>query len=280
MIGRSAGRSAVACAAYRSGERLIDERYGKVHDYEPRRGVTTTGILAPEGAPPWALNRESLWNRAEAAEKRKDAQVAREFEISLPHQVDVKEYPALVEEFIRQELLPRGMVVDYAIHSPNGRGDERNWHAHLMTTLRPLDGNQFSAIKDRDACADTMILRWREAWANIQNQTLERLGTRDAAGQQVRVDHRSFEARGLDLEPTLHMGPLATAMERSGKPTEIGDMNRAIIAENQHRLLRRRAAHLTSGEALSLLLAEQSKEQILRELNEELTQRRPIEPEP
>ncbi len=257
MISRGDGRSAVACAAYRSGEALVDERYDKIHNYSPRKGVTETGILAPSGAPPWALDREALWNRAEAVEKRKDAQVAREFTLGLPHQLGEEQRRALVEEFIAQELLPRGMIVDYAIHSPNGKGDERNWHAHLMTTLRPLDAGDFSAKKDREACSKEMVCQWREAWAEIQNRAFKRLGVRGEDGELLRADHRSYEDQGIGLEPTVHMGVLATAMEREGKPTEVGDFNREIVAANEGRPLRRQAQSMGRGEILSQLTSPQ-----------------------
>lgn len=248
MIGRSEGRSAVACAAYRSGQTLADERYGRVHDYAPRRGITHTGILAPENAPAWALDRQALWNRVEAAEKRKDAQLAREFTLGLPHQLDAATRGEMVHTFIREQLTPRGMIVDYAIHSPNRAGDERNWHAHLMTTLRPLEGDALASKKDREACAPEMIQQWRKAWAEIQNRTFERLQVRDEGGRIVRVDHRSYERQGVDREPTQHMGVLATAMEREGVPTEIGDKNRAIRAANDNRQLLRRQAQLIDRE--------------------------------
>ena len=253
MISRGDGRSAVACAAYRSGQRLEDERYSKTHNYAPRKGVTQVGILAPDDAPDWATDRQALWNKAEAVERRKDAQVAREFTLALPWQLDADQRVALVEEFVAQELIPRGMVVDYAIHSPNGKGDERNWHAHLMTTLRPLDGEEFASKKDREACSKEMVVKWREAWAAIQNRTFERLGVIGEDGELLRADHRSYEAQGVGLEPTVHMGVLATAMEREGKPTEVGDLNRAIVAANEGRPMRRRAQGMGAGDFMSQL---------------------------
>ncbi|HEY3783564.1 MAG TPA: MobQ family relaxase [Fimbriimonadaceae bacterium] len=248
MIGRSSGQAIVASAAYRAGEILRDERYGKTYDYSPRRGIHHKGILAPENAPDWALSRELLWNRVEARENRKDAQLAREFELALPHQISLKERSMMVETFIREQLIPHGMVVDYAIHAPNRRGDQRNWHAHLLTTLRPLEGGDLSALKDRDACKPEMIHQWREAWAEIQNRTFERLDLRDETGNPLRVDHRSFLARGIDREPTQHMGVHATAMERKGEITDRGDQNRAITALNENRIHRRVSQFVTRDE--------------------------------
>ena len=235
MIGRSQGRSAVACAAYRSGQTLADDRYGKVHDYAPRRVITQAGIVAPENAPGWAYDREKLWNHVEAVESRKDAQLAREFTLALPSQVSDEVRVELVETFIREQLIPRGMIVDYAIHAPNRKGDERNFHAHLMTTLRPLEAGELSLIKDREACTREFIETWREAWAAIQNRAFERLQIKDEEGRILHTDHRSYEAQNIDREPTMHVGVLAMALERQGVPTEIGDRNRAIRRANDMR---------------------------------------------
>jgi ATP-dependent exoDNAse (exonuclease V) alpha subunit len=118
-----------------------------------------------------------------------------------------------------------------------------------MTTLRPLEDGQLSKLKDRDACAPEMIQQWREAWADIQNRTFERLQVKDSDGRILRVDHRSYDAQGIDREPTQHMGVLATAMERDGKPTEIGERNRAILMANDNRqLFRRQAGTMTRDE--------------------------------
>jgi ATP-dependent exoDNAse (exonuclease V) alpha subunit len=235
MLSRANGKAVVASAAYRAGDILRDERYGKTYDYSPRRGIAHKAILAPDDAPEWALNREHLWNRVETIEKRKDAQLARELELALPHQLSGKEKTIMVETFIREQLIPLGMIVDYAIHAPNRKGDERNWHAHLLTTLRPVAGGDLSPLKDREACRPEKILQWRRAWAEIQNRTFERLNVRDQNGEILRVDHRSFEDRGIGREATQHMGVHAAAMERKGERTEIGDRNRAIMRGNAQR---------------------------------------------
>ena len=248
MIGRSNGRSAVACAAYRAGDVLRDERLGQRHDYGPRRGILRTAILAPEGAPAWALDREKLWNRAEAAEKRKDAQVAREIELGLPHRVSPSLRTELVETFIREQLLPRGMIVDYAIHAPNRKGDERNFHAHLLTTTRSIEAAGFARLKDTEACSREVIHDWREAWSEIQNRTFEHHQIRDADGRILKVDHRSYEARGIDREPSIHLGVHANALERSGQRSERGDVNRAVEKLNELKELSRRAAELIREE--------------------------------
>jgi len=240
FIERSKGRSAVACAAYRAGENLYDDRCGLRHDYTARRGILRSEILAPDNAPTWVFRREELWNHAEACENRRDARIAREIELSLPHEVPPAIRVEMVEQFIRQELLPLGMVVDYAIHAPNRKGDQRNYHAHLLTTLRPLEDDHFSRIKDRDSCRPEALCKWRESWAEIVNETYERLQLRDDQGRLLTTDHRSYEDRGIDQVPTQHMGPHATELERQGIATDIGDKNRDIRQSNIERQRLRR----------------------------------------
>lgn len=245
IISRGKGRSAVACAAYRSGMVLEDQRYGKTYDYGRRRGILEVGILTPAGAPAWAAEREELWNSVEAFERRKDAQLAREFVLGLPAQLTHPQRRDLVEEFVRQEFTPLGLVADWAIHAPNPKGDQRNFHAHVMVTLRGVGPHGFEEKKDRSLNSPERLTAWREAWAEIQNRAFERHGIVDAQGRPFRVDHRSYEDQGHGLEPTVHLGVHASAMERAGKPTELGDLNRAIRASNDNRMRRRRAASLS-----------------------------------
>lgn len=245
VIGRGTGRSAVACAAYRSGEVLADERYGKVHDYGRRRGISETGIEIPQEAPEWMRDRERLWNAVEAGERRKDAQLAREFIVAFPHQIGTEDRRALLESFIKDEFTDRGLVADWAIHAPNAAGDERNWHAHIMTTMRVVTADGFDPKKDRSLNDPGQLVAWRASWATKQNEAFARLGIRDPNGDVLTVDHRSYEDQGVDREPTIHLGVHATAMERRGHPTERGDVNRAI--HEAHETLVRRRAHTASS---------------------------------
>jgi ATP-dependent exoDNAse (exonuclease V) alpha subunit len=227
VIGRGAGRSSVAAAAYRSGERLIDERTGLVHDYSRRRGEIECWIQAPENAPEWARDREELWNRVEASEKRRDSQLCREAEVALPKEISREQQDELVREFVREQLVSRGMVADVAIH----RGDENNPHAHMLLTTREVGPEGFGR-KAREWNGRELLKVWRERWAECANRTLERAGSRE------RIDHRSFASRGIDREPTVHEGPSVRAMEGRGIPTERGDLNRAVAELNRQREIR------------------------------------------
>lgn len=225
-IQRSKGHSAVAAAAYRAGEKLRDRQEGLTHDYSRKHGVVQSEILAPDHAPEWVNNREELWNRAELAEKRRDGQPAREIRVALPNELDDEQRAELVFTFCREVFVGAGIVADVSIHRPDRHGDERNHHAHILLTMRELDGDAFAARKQRDWNREETLHGWREQWAQYQNRALEE------AGYHARVDHRTLEAQGIDREPTTHMGKAATAMERRGEQTERGNNQRQIETKN------------------------------------------------
>lgn len=228
-VQRSQGRSAPAAAAYRSGERLKDERQGLTHDYRRRDGVAHTEIVTPTGE---AIERGTLWNLAEAAERRKDGVTAREYEIALPAELTREQRLDLTREFAKHVAKAQGCAVDIAIHEPR-EGDGRNHHAHLLCTTREfLDGALGGKCKYELAERDRKKLglssrkaefeKIREAWANLGNEALTR------AGHVGDLDHRSNEARGIEALPGVHLGPTAAAMERRQVRTERGDINRAV----------------------------------------------------
>lgn len=197
VIGRSAGRSAAGSAAYRAGVELTDVRTGEVFDYSRRKGVAAAFILAPSGAPKWTRDRQELWSRVEAAEKRKDAQLCRELEISLPHELTPQQRTRLIGGFVTLQCVQLGMVADVSIHDADQKGGAEQPHAHVMLTLRPLDGDGdgFSK-KAREWNDPKLIEKWRAAWAEACNAALA------AAGHAARIDHRSIEeqrAEVLDL---------------------------------------------------------------------------------
>ena len=141
-VGRSAGRSAVASAAYRSGVYLKDERTGEVHDYRRKAGIEHTELFLPSGV---KFDREHLWNSAEASEKRKNSTVAREYEISLPEELNSEQRTELTRDFARHLVDRYGVAVDVSIHAPSRGGDIRNYHAHILTTTRQVTPQGFAA---------------------------------------------------------------------------------------------------------------------------------------
>lgn len=217
-ISRSAGRSATAAAAYRSGEKIIDERTGEIHDYTRKSGVESADIVLPDGAPEWATDRAKLWNAAELAEKRKDACVAREFEVALPAELSPDERRKLALEFAKDMANREGCAVDVAIHAPGKEGDNRNHHAHILRTTRKVEADGLGAKLDTEQAGRKRkddLEQVRERWANLSNKALER------AGHSVRIDHRSLKELGIDREPTVHLGPAASGYERrTGEPSD------------------------------------------------------------
>ena len=229
-ISRSQGRSATGAAAYRSGARIADERTGVLHDYRRRRGVEASLLILPDDAPDWASDRARLWNAAERAETRKNSTVAREFEIALPAELDAGERRRLAADFARELVARHGCAADVAIHRPGRAGDHRNHHAHLLLTTRRLTAAGFTEkTRELDDLKTGEIGRWRARFADLQNARLRE------AGVEARVDHRSLEAQAIDREATIHLGPAATALERRGVPTRLGESNRAVQASHAER---------------------------------------------
>jgi Ti-type conjugative transfer relaxase TraA len=206
VISRGKGRSAIAAAAYRAAEKIHDDRLGRDHSYENKQGVEHKEILAPENAPAWVHDRAELWNHVEAAENRKDAQVAREVLVALPTELSKDQQLELVREFVNEQFVKKGMVADFAIH----RDNPENPHCHIMLTTRDIDEHGFGQ-KQRAWNAKEMLVDWRDGWADAVNHHL------DLAGQDIHVDHRSFEAQGIKLEPGIKLGVNDERREKDGR---------------------------------------------------------------
>ena len=242
-VSRGAGQSAVAAAAYRSGEKLYDERAEKTQDYSGRYGVVAAGIEMPgHGGPTWT--REQLWNEAEAAERRKDSRTARKVEMALPAEMTAEQRQELVQAWASDIANRYGVAVDWAIHLPDKEGDRRNHHAHLMMTTREIGPDGFggkaalelSNVDQRKrglAVGDDAIYALREALADRLNAVAERHGL------ELHADPRSYAERGIDLTPTKHMGVHAVAMERRGLEAERVEDHADIRHENARRIMAR-----------------------------------------
>jgi MobA/MobL family len=228
-VSRAAGRSATAAAAYRAGCMIEDERTGTVHDYRRKQGVETAFIILPPVAPAGLHDRAALWNAAEAAEKRRDAKVAREWEVGLPRELSKEGRERAGREYTQWIVDRHGIAVDAALHAPSRRTDNDNWHMHLLGSTRIVGAQGFGAKTrelDRKQTAGPLIEEARAKWAEIANRALER------EGHAARIDHRSLEARGIDRIPTIHEGPAVREMEARGVKTGIGDQNREIRADD------------------------------------------------
>ena len=219
IISRGKGRSAVAAAAYRSGETIRNNYDGVLHDYTRKSGVVYTQILLPKNAPSRFADRGTLWNEVEAGE-RKNGRLAREVVLALPREFGQEEQKEAVAEYC-QTFTAMGMIADYAIHD-NGDG---NPHAHIMLTDRPLTADGFAKKKNRDWNKDELVEEWRAAWAEICNKRLP---------QQEKIDHRSYERRGYKgWSAYVHEGVAARQIEKRGGVSYRCEMNRRIRADRR-----------------------------------------------
>lgn len=248
---RSRGQSAVAGAAYQSGERLFSEYDQKAKNYRYKKNeVVHAEILLPPNAPPEYADRAVLWNAVEAVEKQWNAQLARRIVLALPREVPAEQYPDMLRAFCREQFVSQGMCVDYAIHD---KGDG-NPHVHIMLAMRAMDANgnwlpKSRKVYDLDAAGDRIRLPsgnwkshkedtvdwneqskaelWRHAWEETQNRFLEQ------NGRPERVSLKSYERQGVEQIPTVHMGPAVAHMEAKGIETDIGNLNREIRETNK-----------------------------------------------
>ena len=220
VISRSAGRSAVAASAYRAGVRLVSDRDGLIHDYTRKSGISFSAMLAPDGAPAWALDRAQLWDRVEAAETRRDAQLCREIDIALPVELSNEAKRELITDWVQRELVALGMVAQIDGHHWNSD----NPHAHVMLTMRPIEGGGFGK-KTREWNRPEVLEHLRQSWAEAANAALA------AAGQDARIDHRTLAAQGIAREPSPHLGPRASGYEaRTGLPSNVRLLREAANA--------------------------------------------------
>lgn len=231
----------MASSAYRAGVALVDERTGLAHDYTRRDGVVSAEIVLPDGG---TADRSVLWNAAEAAEKRKDGRTAREWVIALPSELDDDDRRELARSFGVELARRYGVAVDVAVHAPDRGGDQRNHHAHVLTTTRQVERTPTGVVLGEKATIEQSDTKRRAAglgpaaddvtairglWEEMANAALER------AGRGERIDRRSLAAQGIEREPTIHLGPVATEMERRGRPGERSAQNDRVKANNTER---------------------------------------------
>lgn len=231
VIGRKAGSSAVASAAYRSASRMRDERLDRVQDFSAKRGVVHSEVMLPDGAPEHLGDRERLWNDVEAFEVRKDAQLAREVEFAIPREMTQAQGIGLARDFARDQFVDQGMIADLNVHWDIGEDGMPKPHAHVMLTMRSVDENGFGQ-KVRDWNRTEMVERWRERWAEHVNERLAELDI------DARIDHRSLEAQGIGLEPQSQIGAPAQRIEGEGLDVaDRAELHREIARNNGDRII-------------------------------------------
>ena len=230
VISRANGSSAVASAAYRSASRLRDERLDRCHDFTNKPGVVHSEIMLPDGAPEALRDREVLWNTVEAGENRKDAQLSREVEFAIPREMSQAQGVELAREFVQRTFVDKGMVADLNVHWDVGANGLAKPHAHVMLSMREVAEEGFG-VKVRDWNRTEQLERWRECWATHVNARLAELDL------DVRIDHRSLEDQGLDLEPQSKIGPAAFRRADQGLEADRLDEHRQIARRNGERII-------------------------------------------
>lgn len=257
-ITREGDRGSVAAAAYRAGEKLRDDRTNQLHNHSRRKDVNHTEILLPADLAgqdmAWALNRASLWNSAEQAETRKNARVAKEIQVTLPHELPADRRLALARSFSQEVADHYRVAVDLAVHEPRPAGDPRNHHAHLLLTTREVSpaglgsraGLELSTAERARLGLPNMSQEFtalRERWATLTNEALK------AANIEARVDHRSLVEQGVDREPRPHIPFAAHKIERAGKYSDVAASIRADYEVRVQERAARAAALATQADS-------------------------------
>ena len=230
VISRANGSSAVASAAYRSASELFDERLGRHHDFSNKADVIHSEVLLPKGAPERLNNRTTLWNEVEAGEKRKDAQLAREIEFSIPREMNSEEGVRLARDFVQREFVDRGMVADLNVHWDRAEDGSPKPHAHVMLAMRKVGPDGFGK-KERDWNRGELLQHWREAWGAHVNERLTELGI------DAQIDHRSYAEQGIALEPQHKIGPAASRRPEQGLEAERIEDHDRIARENGEKII-------------------------------------------
>ena len=259
IISRGKGKTATAAAAYRSGTKIVDDEFGKTHDYTRKGGVAFSEILLCVNAPSKYSDRQTLWNEVQKIEKQKNAQLCREVEVALPIEFSHHEQIEVVREYIKKNFTDKGMIADWSLH---GKSDG-NPHAHILLTMRPLKPNGEWGAKRKDRYAldengnkipiidvltnkqkigaggrkmwerisvpttdwndQTKAEEWRKSWADICNEHLK---------GQAHIDHRSYARQGKKQLPTIHEGYVARKIAKSGRHSNIISYNQQVRQHN------------------------------------------------
>ena len=230
VVSRANGSSAVASAAYRSASELRDNRLGRDHDFSNKAGVIHSEVMLPEGAPEHLNDRATLWNEVEAGEKRKDAQLAREVEFSIPREMNEEQGVNLARDFVKKQFVDRGMVADLNVHWDKAKDGSPKPHAHVMLAMRDVGAEGFGK-KNRDWNSTELLKDWREAWSAHVNERMAELGL------EGRIDHRSYESQGIELEPQHKIGPAASRRPEQGLEAERIEDHVRIARENGAKII-------------------------------------------
>ena len=289
---RSRGQNAVAAVAYRTGMKLEDERNEKTQDYTRKQGIDFILHAPPLNSPEWAHNIEQTWNAVEQKEVRSNSVVAREYIVAFPHELNSEQRELIVKAFVSEEFTRKNLISTSAIHAPNKEGDERNYHAHILFHDRPLFAHGFASHKDRSIIQKKFLLHIRDRWAFLVAEQLMESGYsiesyRWREGHRPLEDQRELALVRGDMEyaeelegrqGTIHLGSTATALERKGIPTYLGDINREIERGNKKRQEIAREVRRQKAEQIAKLEQEKAElERLKKEAKKAEEQKRKLE---
>lgn len=244
---------ALSAAAYRAGAALSSDRAIKTFDFTRKEHVEYSTIFAPENAPDWVYDRQTLWNRVERSEKRKDAQLARDLIAALPRDLTREQQIALIKDFVRENFTSKGMVADVNMHVIEASDGGENPHIHCMLTMRDLKPDGFGN-KNRSWNNRGLVEAWRASWEKLSNEYLE------SAGSDTRVSMKSFKRDGVEREPTKHLGYDAANLEKKGRDSRRGHDNRRTQHKNEVRDILAQRLEWQDGEAALMHLKEDKPE--------------------
>lgn len=254
-ISRAENRSATGAIAYRAACKIVDERTGLEFDYTKKKGVEHTEIFFPPGEENTRSDlhdTSALWNEVERSETKSNAQVARDFEFSFPHELNAEQRQRMLSMFCKWLTKNHDVVAQGCIHAPHGKdADERNYHAHILFSTRRFEGGQFTEktrefskrpYDDKELAKHlakggddyTRRLHGRSSATELLREAYEVVGNKSLvdAGFEPTLDRRSYAERGIDQEPTVHEGA-GRAMSKRGLQSDTHDMNVKITERNQ-----------------------------------------------
>jgi len=218
-ISRGKAVRVIRSSAYISGQRLYDAYFGERYDFSFREDVLYANLLLPQNSPAEFEDRTSFWNAVELSEKRADARTAREITVALPKELSLEQHIDIIKNFVADNFISKGLGCDIAIHD---KGDG-NPHAHILINTREITSIGFSPIKNRELNKTHQLIIWRASYADLLNRSMERHDI------QSRVSHESNFMRGIETDPTYHLGKRANRLERLGVQTYAGNKNREIV---------------------------------------------------
>lgn len=235
-VSRADGKSAIASAAYRNGSTMVDEATGEIKDYSRRSQVHGSMILAPEGAPVWAHDSNTLWNKVESGESNKDgspkkkARLAYEVEVALQKELTTEQNIEMTKQFVQEQFVSKGFVAELSFHNMK---DSENPHCHIMMTTREITPDGFGKKLDRDTFMKREFLQKevRPNWEKTINETFKENEINEE------VSCKSNKSRGIEKKPQIHLGPKVWNALKEGRADNLERADEYVLIQMQNERL-------------------------------------------